>query len=343
MPLLDFGGILGRACQCGNDNVEKASLPKWQRLPLGLTLEAAVHVTALRYFLEVARTGSINAASERLRVAGSAVSRQITGLEHKVGAPLFERKARGMALTAAGEKLADFARRSFLEADRIVAEIRGKAGEPRGTVRIATSEGLATHFVPEVIHAYRSRFPEMRFVVLTLPPAEIAASVREGDVDFGLGFGSGGLPGIRAAYRFRVPMCAIVAADHPLASRTHVRLADVAPYPVATSSGTTVRRVIDLRCAAEGVELDNVFLSNYSASLFNFAKLGGGVTFAARISVRRWIDDGELVAVPLDESASFDRTLEVKVMEGHTLRGPLQDAVEFFAAEMQRQLDIAAA
>lgn len=56
----------------------------------------------MRHFLEVARSGSVSQAAARLFVASSAVSRQIAKLEDSLGTPLFERHARGMALTAAG-------------------------------------------------------------------------------------------------------------------------------------------------------------------------------------------------------------------------------------------------
>jgi DNA-binding transcriptional LysR family regulator len=79
--------------------------------------------TALRYFLEVVRTGSISEASTRLNVASSAISRQIAGLEEALGTPLFERRPRGMVASAAGEMLAAFAFRTALEADRLVQDI----------------------------------------------------------------------------------------------------------------------------------------------------------------------------------------------------------------------------
>ena len=63
-----------------------------------------VQSTALRYFLEVARCGSISEASMRLNVAASAVSRQISKLELALDASLFERRARGMVLSEAGAR-----------------------------------------------------------------------------------------------------------------------------------------------------------------------------------------------------------------------------------------------
>ena len=68
-----------------------------------------IESTTLRYFYEVAAFGSVRVAAEKLFVAQSAVSRQIALLEDELGVPVFERHARGMALTAAGELLLRYA------------------------------------------------------------------------------------------------------------------------------------------------------------------------------------------------------------------------------------------
>eukprot|EP01041_Mallomonas_annulata_P029616 gene29616-51640_t len=57
--------------------------------------------TALRYFLEVVRSGSVSEAATRLNVSPSAVSRQVAALEDLLGVPLFDRRPRGMAPSAA--------------------------------------------------------------------------------------------------------------------------------------------------------------------------------------------------------------------------------------------------
>src|SRR5579883_1447414 len=61
--------------------------------------------TALRYFSETAHLGSVRAASERLHISPSAISRQIAKLEHELRTAMFDRRADGMKLTAAGEIL----------------------------------------------------------------------------------------------------------------------------------------------------------------------------------------------------------------------------------------------
>lgn len=80
--------------------------------------------TALRYFLEVVDAGSLTLAAQKLHVAPSAVSRMVRKLEGEHQAQLFERHARGMVLTEAGQLLKAYARRASLDAERARAEIR---------------------------------------------------------------------------------------------------------------------------------------------------------------------------------------------------------------------------
>ena len=75
--------------------------------------------TSLRYFMAVARLGSIRAASGQLNVAQSAVSRQVQALEHQLGTVLFDRLPNGVVLTQAGTVLYEFGRKVECEIDEM--------------------------------------------------------------------------------------------------------------------------------------------------------------------------------------------------------------------------------
>ena len=134
----------------------------------------AMTVSPLRYFDEVTRQGSIRIAAERLHVAPSAISRHIRNLEDEIGMPLFERHARGVILTAAGEIYTDYAlglARSGARAfrDRRIEGIASrKHPDPqhrRGGRRTAVechfnlSTQVSGHHVPPDVDRYRNRYP----------------------------------------------------------------------------------------------------------------------------------------------------------------------------------------
>ena len=93
-------------------------------------------IKQLKTFICVAETGSLSAASDRLRLAQPALSRQIKLLEHKSGAQLFHRSVKGMALTESGEKLLSRVSGIIRQLEQAVDEVRSSAESITGNVAI---------------------------------------------------------------------------------------------------------------------------------------------------------------------------------------------------------------
>src|SRR4051794_5342869 len=94
--------------------------------------------TAVRYFLEVVKTGSVKEAALKLNVAPSAVSRQVARLESELDTLLFERRSRGMVVNAAGELLAAHAKRTWQDIERVTGDISALRGLRSGRVRVVS-------------------------------------------------------------------------------------------------------------------------------------------------------------------------------------------------------------
>jgi len=296
-----------------------------------------VNPSALRYFLEVARTGSVNAAAERLRVAASAVSRQVAKLEEEVGTPLFERRPRGMVPTQAGQLLASYAQRTALESDQIVSEIRELNSAGRGRIRLGITEGLAVSFIPEMVHAFRQGRPQLLFDIKVFSPAGVVRAVQEGEVDIGVTFSVTPEGGVKIQWQRSMPSFAVASPDHPLTKRGRVEVADLLDFPVAIlDDAATIRRVLDMYCASKGVSLEPVATSTNIASLLTLCRLGGAVTFSAYISVRMAIRDGTLAIIPFSESRMLERNLQIQTMLGRTLTRATTDFIEFLVTELEK-------
>ena len=112
----------------------------------------------VRIFLAAARTGSFTRAARSLGTDQSTVSRRLAALEAEIGAPLFERTPRGPVPTEIGARLREDAERVEAEVRRFAGTARERDAEPRGLVRVATTESIAIHFlVPRVCLLYTSR------------------------------------------------------------------------------------------------------------------------------------------------------------------------------------------
>jgi DNA-binding transcriptional LysR family regulator len=276
--------------------------------------------TPLHYFLEVARTGSISEASERLHVATSAISRQIAKLEQDVGAPLFERRPRGMVLSEAGEILAAYARRSSLEAEQVLAEVHSVHALTRSTVKIASSEGFARELLPEAITTFREKHPGVRFRLNVTGPAAATQQVRDGTVDLAVTYSLAPEKDIKVEYSQQQPIYVLMADDHPLAKRADVDLAELLEYPLALpNEDTTIRQLFDIYVALEGLSFEPAFVSNYSGALQSFTRLRGGVTLIGPLTVRRRLKIDRLAIVPIRNAELRRRSVQIQSMARRAL------------------------
>ncbi|SDO30626.1 transcriptional regulator, LysR family [Rhodoferax sp. OV413] len=276
--------------------------------------------TALRYFLEVVRGGSLTEASARLHVAASAISRQIAGLEQSLGTVLFERQPRGMVPTAAGEILAAHARRSSLDAEHALEEIQALQGLRSGKVRMAITEGFASAFLPPLIIEFRQRYARIQFQVDVTAPAEVPVRVRDGDADIGLTFSRAPERDIKVEHRQSAPILALMHPDHPLAGSKALTLRSLSAYPLALPmADTTLRQMIDIACSRQQLLLEPVLSTNYLATLLSFVLQGGGISVAGEVSVRQLVAAGQLVAVPIRDHGMELRDIELQTLAGRTL------------------------
>jgi DNA-binding transcriptional LysR family regulator len=191
-------------------------------------------LTGLRVVLEVARTGSFSAAAERLGYTQSAVSRQVAVTEKAAGSPLFERHARGVRPTVAGEALIRHAGGVLDGVAAATQELAGLRDRLAGRLAIGGFPTATAVLVPRAIARLVAAHPGLR-VRLTeaSTPAQLAA-LRRGRLEVAVIATGEGLPeydldGLR---RTELPSTrgagVAVAESHPFALREWVSPAELA-------------------------------------------------------------------------------------------------------------------
>lgn len=136
----------------------------------------------LRVLVEVARTGSIARAAERLGCTAAAASQQMTRLERETGAALLERSARSVRLTEAGRVLAAHAERVFAELDAADQAVRAVAGVAGGRLRVAAF-ATAGGFVVPALAAFARRHGGVELTFVEMEPERALPAVRAGEID----------------------------------------------------------------------------------------------------------------------------------------------------------------
>ena len=141
----------------------------------------------LRVFHAAAEAGSFTHAAETLHLSQSAISRQVSALEHDVGVPLFNRHARGLVLTEQGEMLFRTAHDVLMKLESIKSRLAESKDRPSGVLRVTTTVGLGTGWLTERSKEFLDLYPEINLQLvftneeldLTMRQADCAVRLRE--------------------------------------------------------------------------------------------------------------------------------------------------------------------
>ncbi|MEO1573664.1 MAG: LysR substrate-binding domain-containing protein [Pseudomonadota bacterium] len=258
----------------------------------------------LRYLLGVVDNGlNITAAAERLFASQPGISKQLRQLEAELGVQLFTRRGKTLAaLTESGEQIVARARRIVQE----VENIRSLAGEVKsettGTLSLATTHTQARYVLPQVIKAFRERYPDVSLELHQGTSEQIAELVDAGRVDIAIATGSLDLfPGLTLLPCFHWRRIALVPNEHPLAQpekpidldtlATH----DLVTYVFAASGESSFKRAF----AAKSLTPNVVFTARDADVIKTYVRVGMGVGVVAPMAYEC---DEDLTALDLGEA-----------------------------------------
>ncbi|MFF7709104.1 LysR substrate-binding domain-containing protein [Pseudomonas sp. NPDC007930] len=255
---------------------------------------------AFRYFNEVARSKAIRRAADRLHVTPSAISRQISLLEHQLGAPLFERTTNGVELTAAGVMLERYTRTLFRDLERVREGIAAFRSLDQGEVKIHAMEGVLSNFLPETLAAFMALHPGIDFQVNTCSSDLIVEALIRDETDIGILYNPELRFEIQVVAERKEPVVCLVAPFDALAGEAQVSLSQLSKRPLALPRQSFgLRQLFDRAAEAQRLKPRIVVEANNLEVLRATAVLGACVTIGPRISAQREIDAGLLKAIPI--------------------------------------------
>lgn len=259
------------------------------------------HLRFLRYIDEVARSGSIRQAAERLHVAASAVNRRVQDIEEELGTPLFERLPRGMRLTAAGELFVHYIRDRSSALDQVRSQIEELQGLRRGSVRLVASQALAPAFLPKAVAEFRKAHPLVAFQVRFGDHLQALEKLRDFEADLALVFNLPAEADVERLADCEQRLVCLMHKSHPLArSQGGLHLRDCADYPVVMPSAEIGgRQLLDRFLLRSSFKLSPKIESNSFEFLRGCLYHEHAVTF--QIAIGAMTDRGELVAKEIED------------------------------------------
>jgi DNA-binding transcriptional LysR family regulator len=188
----------------------------------------------LRQFVAVAEELHFGRAAARLHMTQPPLTMAIRQLEEALGAQLFARTRRSVALTAAGQALLPHARRLLADAEQLAPIVRSAAAGQLGELRLGFVSTVGYGPLPTWLKGFREAHPG---VALSLKEATLDVQLdafAAGEIDAGFVLHApGGAPaGFQALPVMREPLVLALAGDHPLAGRARLALRDVLGEPL---------------------------------------------------------------------------------------------------------------
>ena len=250
-----------------------------------------LNVGRLRVLKEVAYCGSLSAAADALSYTQSAVSQQISALEAETGMTLLERHPRGVSLTAAGQTLLGHAEGILARLEAAEAAMSAIAGLRGGRLRMASFPTAGATLMPLAIATFRSAYPDVQLTLAEGEPEDIAPRLRAGEFDLALLFE---FPGTRERHGARLrtqllledPMLVALPAEHPLAVKPALSLADLRDQDwVQTSATSPCARHVVRSCVAAGFEPKVTFESDDYETVQGLVAAGVGVALIPHLAL----------------------------------------------------------
>lgn len=263
----------------------------------------------LRYFIGISEAGSVLRASTTLHVAQPALSQQISALEGEVGARLFERSSRGVALTEAGKVFLDHARVVLADVERARMAVREASSVPSGDVVVGFPTTVALVATVPVLRACRDQLPQVRLKVVEAYSGYLREWLQSGRLDVALLFGDTSDAGLAKRQLLDDRLVLVTGKEGPRAPHK-LSLNGIARFPlVLPGREHGLRKIIEEACTQYGVELELVAEIDALNSVKKAVEAGIGATILPLGSVAEEVTAGRLHASAIENPAITRRVV----------------------------------
>jgi LysR family cys regulon transcriptional activator len=298
-----------------------------------------MNIQQLRYVSEVARRNlNVSEAAHALHTSQPGVSKQIRGLEEELGTAIFVRQGRRFtALTDAGREI-------VAAVDRILAEVANLravgdefAHHAKGGLAVAVTHTQARYALPEVIGAFKKRFPDVKLKLLQGNPHQLARMVVAGEADVAVATEAlDEYPELVTVPCYQWHHCVVVRKGHPLESVKPLTLEAIAAYPLVTYDPSFAgRTALDRAFSARNLHPEVVLTALDSDVIKSYVSLDLGIGIISSRAFRSGKEDG-LVALDCDHLFPA-QTTRLAFRRGAYLRGYTVEFIRLLAPHVRRE------
>lgn len=277
----------------------------------------------LRTFEAVVRHGSMNRAAAELNTVQSNVTARIRALEHALGTPLFQRHARGVSVTAAGERILPLVGRIA----KLMADVKTAAGDdgaPSGALRLGTLETTLSLRLAPVLIDFAGAQPQVQLAMHAGTTCSLTEDVLAGRVDAAFVVGPVDHPELLAESVLHEELV-LVTSPHIASPEALAQLPDV--RTVVFRSGCSYRQRLDTLLDTLGAQRSTPLEFGSLDAILGCVAAGLGVTLLPRVVAEAMAQDGKIRLHPVAPALAHAETLCIRRRDAY-----LSSALQAFVA-----------
>ena len=258
----------------------------------------------LQVFHTVARLLSFTKAAESLHMTQPAVTFQVRQLEEYFNTRLFDRTHNRISLTAAGERVYEYASQIFDLYAKMDNAVRDMTGEISGVLIIGASTTIAEYMLPALLGDFKKQYPDVNVHLKVSNSDGIVSMVENNDIDLGVVEAPVMNKNLVVEQCRNDRLVAIVHPTHELADKRQVKVKDLVTYAyIAREEGSGTREVIEEYLSGTGMKPADLSISMELGSpeaIKGAVEAGMGVSIVSEVTIHKELQLGTLVSLELD-------------------------------------------
>jgi DNA-binding transcriptional LysR family regulator len=283
----------------------------------------------LKTFCLVVEKQSFSQAAEIVSRSQPAISQQMTALEEYYEVRLFDREARGVALTEAGQILYKYAKQLLRLHQEAQEALDGFKGLKHGQLAVGAASTIAQYFLPRPLGVFRQRHPHVVISLIEAETKELCKLLRDRKIHLAFVEEDVSSEGLDATPFLTDELVLAVHNKHPWTIRSSVTLAEVAKEPfICHDPESPLQRYIEETLDDAGIDHLNRFLSFGSTEAVKAGVESGlGVSIFPLYAIAKERTMGTMVVVPL-EGVTIRRELTMLAVPGRYQSPATQELIK---------------
>jgi len=261
----------------------------------------------LKHFVAVADYEHFTKAAKALHIAQPALSISIKKLEQELGVELFRREDRQVSLTDEGRVLYDHAKRVLQQLEDAQLAIDELKGLEKGEVRLGAPSMMGSYFFPEVLMAFKSRYPHLKLTLVDAGTRSIRQMLLDGELDIGVINDENVPDDLETDHLLTSEMVAVVSREHELAERNALTFDEFFEHElVMFKPGYFHRDFVENQAMQCGKEMLFSFETNLLPMILSIVKHEFAITALLELVTQH---EQQVIGIPFNPRVKLDLAL----------------------------------